>query len=282
MSARVLVLGATGRTGGAVASALERRGATAVRAARDPSRVPGPAVALDLLDPETWAPALRGVDRAFVLWPPGTSPAKHVLPFLELGAQQGLKRVAFLSILGAERVGVLPHRQIEQHLLASGLGSVLLRSGYFMQNLSTTHAAMIRDLDQVSLPAGRGAISMVDVHDVADAAAVGLLERDDDVAWDLTGPVALDFSQVAAALSETLGRPIRFRSPLIPVFLWQEVQRGTPFGLAAFMVAEYTHARLGLADRVGQGVQDALGRSPTTFQEFAGRERAAWCAGYST
>lgn len=278
----VFVMGATGRTGGAIVDLLVARGLPARAAARDPGRwAPRPGVApvrFDALEQTTWDAALGGVRHAFLMWPPGTSPKAHILPLVDAAIGLGVERIAFLSVLGADQAGFLPHRAVEKHLLAADVGSVLLRSGYFMQNLSTTHAADIRDRDEVALPTGPGRISMVDLADVAEAAVVGLLERSGDLAWDLTGPAALDTADVAQILGRALERTIRRRSPWAPVFFGEQLSRGTPWGLAAFMVAEYTHARLGLAGRLGHGVQQALGRPPRSFEDFVRREQRCWRA----
>ena len=66
MRARILVMGATGEVGGRVLRSLRERGAVAVGASRDPaaaaSRAGGDWVELDLERPETFGPALEGVD----------------------------------------------------------------------------------------------------------------------------------------------------------------------------------------------------------------------------
>lgn len=59
-------------------------------------------------------------------------------------------------------------------------------------------------------------------------------------------------------------------------FYRSHIERGTDPFLARFMCLEYTHARLGLAARLGDGVQEALGRAPISFRDFAARERSAW------
>lgn len=278
-SAPVLILGATGRVGSALARQLVVRGAPVRAATRSPDRLESRAgvspVPFDLQDETTWPVALASVRALFLLWPPGTPP-RAALPFVDAACAAGVRRVAFLSVLGADRMGFLPHARIERQVSASPARSVFLRAGYFFQNISTIHADDIRDRDEVFLPTGNGRISMVDVEDVAAAAVVGLLDRDDDLAWDLTGPAALSSSDVAAQLSEALGRPIRDARPGLWRFYRSHLARGTDPVLARFMCAEYTHARLGLAARLGTGVEAALGRAPTPFVEFARREATAW------
>jgi len=276
----VFVMGATGRVGGAIVEVLTERGVpvrAAVRAEERIAEMPGvEPVRFDLLDPGTWAPAVGGARRMFVMWPPGTSPSEHVFPFVDAAAAGGVQRAAFLSVLGADRMGFLPHHKVEEHLLSSTMSTVLLRSGYFFQNFTSMHRDDIRLRDEICLPSGNGHISMVDVRDVAEAAVAGLLDRRDDVAWDLTGPEALNMDDIAATLTKVLGRTVTNRNPGIVRFVRSQAAQHTPWGLTLFMIAEYTHARLGLAGRLGDGVQEALGRPPRSFEVFASEARECW------
>ena len=81
-----------------------------------------------------------------------------------------------LSIQGVERNRVVvPHRKVEDHLRRNGLAWTFVRAAYFMQNLSMTHAADIRERDEIFLPAGRRSrTAHVDARDVAAVAAVAL------------------------------------------------------------------------------------------------------------
>jgi len=231
---------------------------------------------LNVEEPRSWPAALAGVRAMFLLWPPGTAFASTVFPLIDAAVDAGVERIAFLSVLGADRMGFLPHAKIEAKLMAASVQTVILRAGYFFQNFSTMHADDIRDDDHVFLPTGGGRISMVDVEDVAAAARVGLTGDHGDVAWDLTGPAALSADDVADALTSVLGRPVVNAKPGLWRFYRSHIRRGTDPFLARFMCAEYTHARLGLAGRLGTGVRDALGREPTSFEEFARRSAAVW------
>lgn len=268
------MLGATGRVGGSLVRQLRSADAPVRAASRGGSGPDG--VRLDIADPATWPAPLAGVEALFLLWPPGTAFQSSVFPFIDAAQEAGVRRVAFLSVLGADRMRFLPHAKIEDRLRASSMTTVLLRAGYFFQNISTVHADDVRERDELFLPTGRGPISMVDVEDVAEAARVGLLQREDDVAWDLTGPTALTADDVARELTEALSRPIRNARPGFWRFYRSHIQRGTDPVLARFMCAEYLHARLGFAGRLGDGVREALGREPTPFTAFARREAAAW------
>jgi uncharacterized protein YbjT (DUF2867 family) len=274
----IFVMGATGTVGGPLAGQLSRAGARLRIGVRTPEQVSFPGaevVRFDAADPATYV-ALDGVERLFLMWPPGTDLNRDMAPLIAAARERGVRKVMFLSILGADKVPVLPHRRIEQWLETSGLDWVFLRCSYFMQNLSGVHRDDIRLRNEVFLPAGQGRTSMIDVADIAEVGVKVLTGEHWNVAHDLTGGLAPTYSQVADALSVSLGRPIRYTDPGPVQFVRTTVQRGTPLSFALFMLAEYTVARWGLAGRVTGEVLQQLGRPPRSFWQFAERERAAW------
>lgn len=280
---KILVTGASGNVGSEVARLLAEAGHPVRAAARDAERLratlPGVDVAvLDFRRPETYAAALRDVDRLFLVRPPAISDTRrYVDPFVDAARDAGTQRVAFLSLLGAEKNPVLPHRRIERHLEASGLSYTFLRASFFMQNLSTVNRAEIRKRGVLVVPAGRGRTGFVDARDLAAVAAKALTEPGhENRAYPLTGGEALDYFEVTNVLSEVLGRRVVYARPGVPEFVRAARARGLPWGLVAVMVGIYTTARLGLADTVTDDLARILNRPPTTLREFASDLRETW------
>lgn len=275
----ILVMGATGTVGGEIARQLTAARVPFRVGVRSPGRVSfADAVEvarLDASDPDSHS-ALDGMKRLFLMWPPGTDVRRDLLPLLEAARARGVEQVVFLSILGAERLGVLPHRTVERWLEGSGLDWVFLRASYFMQNLSGVHRDDIRLRHELFMPAGHGKTSFVDVRDVAAVAVQALLEGHRRVAYDLTGARALDYDDVASVLSVTLGRAIRYRNPSAWRFVQVSRSRGVALSFALFMLAEYTVARLGLAGRLSGDVRRVLDREPISLRRFAEDHRAVW------
>jgi len=265
-------MGATGQVGGEIARQLStvgvpfRVGLRHPLSARFPEQVE--VVRFDIHDSETFD-VFSGVRRLFLLWPPGTNVQQDILPLLTAARLCGVKQVVFLSILGAEKISVLPHREVERWLERSGLDWVFLRASYFMQNLSGVHRDDIRLRHEVFLPAGDGKTSFVDVRDVAAVGVRALLEGPRQVAYNLTGGAALDYAEVASTLSVTLGRKITYTNPSPWRFVRVSRSRGVNTAFALFMLAEYTVARLGLAARVTGDVRRVLGHEPITLRKFA-------------
>jgi len=153
-----------------------------------------------------------------------------------------------------------------------------------MQNLSEVHGEDVVKRDQLFVPAGGGATSFVDARDVGAVAAVALTEADhENRAYDLTGPAALTYEEVAAVFSGVLDRPITYADPSILTFVRRLRSRGEPLPFLVLMVGIYTTARLGLAGRVTDDVERLLGRPPrdvaTFVADYAGAFRPAAAAG---
>lgn len=276
----VLVTGATGTVGSVVTAELAERGGPVRAASRSPVRTDAedeeggfPAgstpVAFDFDRPETWGPALDGVDRVFLVRPPtATRVGRSILPFLDAAERTGVGHVVVLSVLGAETNPLLPHRRIERHVESSSMAHTHLRASFFMQNFAEVHRSDVRE-GVLVVPAGDGETSFVDARDVGAVGAATLIEAGHrDSEYDLTGPEAFDYHAVARAFSSALDREVRYADPSIPGFLRHELARGSSFGYAVTMAGIYTTARLGLAGRVTDDVERVLGRPPRTLTTY--------------
>lgn len=274
-----LVTGATGTVGSAVVRALQGCDLT-VRVAAHRGRPSPGAAELDFTDSSTWAAAFDGIDAMFLVRPPALGNVRRdLLPAVAAAQAAGVRQVVFLSLQGAEENRVVPHATVEAWLRKSGLDWTFVRPSFFCQNLSTTHAADIRDRDEIIVPAGRGSTAFVDADDVGAVAAAALLDpaRHRNRAWTVTGPRALTYQQVADLLTRELGRRIRYSAPgLLSYARHAHAALGMPWGMVAVTSAIYTTARLGLAAGISDDVRTVLGREPTDFAEFALRERATW------
>ena len=284
MTAPVLVTGAPGNVGTPLVRELLRLRAPVRVAAWDVAAAQAAfgneveVVPFDFADPATFG-AFDGVERLFLLRPPAIADVDGVIvPALRAAAERGVRHVVFLSIQGAERNRIVPHRKIEDRLRASGMAWTFVRAAYFMQNLSTTHAPEIRELDEIWVPAGRRSrTAHVDARDVAAVAARALVEDGHEgQAYTPTGPTALTYDEIATILTAELGRPIRYADPGLLAFWHRLRRRGTPRAMAGVMLGIYTAARLGMAAGITDDVERITGRPPIAFPTFAHDTRDAW------
>jgi uncharacterized protein YbjT (DUF2867 family) len=149
-----------------------------------------------------------------------------------------------------------------------------LRPNLYMQGLLAFRAA-IKSTGKFFAAAGDAKVSVVDVRDNAAAAAAALTEPGHEGrTYDLTGAEALTHAEMAARLSETVGRPIAFVD--IPPAAMQDALLGAGFALwqAEGLLEDYAHYRRNEASAVRPGVQEATGKPPRSFSDFA-RDYAA-------
>jgi len=278
----ILVTGSSGLVGREVASRLAGRAPVRL-ALRDLAHgedgiTEAERVRFDFRDPETFDAALHGVGRVFLLRPPRLArPRRDFGPFVAAMQRAGVGQVVFLSVRGAAGNPLLPHHGIERLLEASGLPWTHLRPNDFMQNFATVHRADISGRGEIWAPAGRGRTSFVDARDVAEAAARTLTEPGHERrAYTLTGSEVFGLGEVAALLSEALGRPVAYRNPGIPAFLRHNRAAGRPLALGLVMTGVYTAARLGLAAEVTPDLARLLGRPPTALRSFIQDYKEVW------
>ncbi len=283
MSANILVTGATGNVGREVVrllSVADYPVAAAVRSLVQSQKNPGRNVhyvLFDFTNPDTFADAFAGINKLFLVRPPAIADIHKITPALNAAKQAGVEEIVFLSIIGADKNRIVPHYAIERAIEQLNIPATFLRCSFFMQNLNTTHREDIRLRDRLFMPAGNGRTSFIDVRDIA-AVAVKILteELPIDRAYNLTGATALTYSEVATIFTAVLDRQIQYTNPSIPIFVWQMLRQGFPLPFVLVMVGIYTTARLGLADMVTTDVQQLLGRSPISMQQYVQEYRQCW------
>lgn len=280
----ILVIGATGNVGSEVVKSLHALGynarATALNA-KDAEKLPeeaGEIVFFEFGKPETFAKAFDGVKKMFLMRPPAISDIKtYIKPVIDYAAENGVEQIAFLSLVGVENRTYVPHYKVEQCMQASGVPYTFLRSGFFMQNLSTTHRIDVVAHDDLFVPVGKAKTAFIDTRDLgAVAAHVLTTPGHDNQAYDLTGKEALTYYQVADIFTEVLGRKITYSDPSVFKFAWRMKKRGNSWAYVLVTSGLYFATRRGSAEEVSDGVQQLLGRDPLTMQQFIEDNAAVW------
>ena len=285
MDATILVIGATGRTGTEVVRLLLERTLPVRAATRRPEAATsrwGRVVETVLFDfdrPETFGPALRGIEKVFLIARPADSHSDQAgIPFVDEARKQDVRHVVNLTAMGVELDEAFSLRILERYIEASGIPFTHLRPNWFMQNFdSGPMFADIRTTGALHLPAGDGKVSFIDVRDVAAVAFAALTDPAHECrAYTLTGGESLDHTQAMAALSHACGRAI----PYIP--LTEEaacarlVEAGVPSDRIERWREFYRKVRAGLCAPVSPDVETILGRPPITMHQYARNHATAW------
>lgn len=273
-----LILGATGTVGAPLTARLVAAGHTVHAATRTPSSYAGPAtpVALDLSSPD--AAILEGVDRAFLLSPPGYSDQHAALaPLLEkIEAADRVDRIVTMTAQGVQYDESLPFRRLERRVEASGKRFVHLRPTWFAQNFHTFWGHGVRAAQTLALPAAEARVAFLDARDIS-ASAFAALTREDvelDRAYELTGPDALTHAAAAGVLSEAVGKTIHYRSISDDAFREQLAPSGLPADYIEALVGLFAAVRRGVADKVTTDVEALTGTSPRPLARYAQDHRS--------
>lgn len=274
---RILVVGASGTVGSELVRLLTADGESVVKAT---SRVPTMVdqKRLDLVSGAGLQDAFEGVDRAFLLAPPGHVNQDELLaPLIDEARARRLKKVVLMSAMGANADDHAPLRKAEIRLEASGLPYNIIRPNWFMQNFNTFWIQGILQHGKISLPVGTAKGSFIDARDIAAVAATLLTsDRLANRDFDLTGPAALDHDAVAAMLSRETSRSIAYQDIPPAALLDGLLTAGVPRPYAEFLLLILGFFKAGYAERTTDAVSQILGRAPGSFEQYVKDYRAAW------
>jgi len=259
---QTLVLAATGKTGRRVVDRLEALGVPTRRASRSTP------IPFDWNDPATWAPALDGVESAYVVYTPDlavpAAPAA-IEAFCELARRLGVRRLVLLSGRGEEEA-----QRCERIVQSSGLEWTVVRASWFSQNFSE---GAFHDLvlgGEVALPAGDVAEPFVDADDIADVVVAALTEDGHTgQVYEVTGPRLLTFAEAVDEIASASGREVRFVRISHAEFAAGLAQVGLPADQIELLEYLFTTVLDGRNASLTDGVERALGRAPKDFESYA-------------
>ena len=187
----IVVLGATGRQGGAVAESLARDGRWTLRVlTRDPSsdgartlRSRGfEVVAGNMDDAGSLARAFDGAHGVFSAQASDQHETRRGVAVADAAQRAGVAHLVYSSAGGAERDSGVPHFQtkwrVEQHLRTIDLPSTVVRPVFFMENLSTaTMRLALTALMRHHLPEHKP-LQMIAAADIGDWVARAFADPD--------------------------------------------------------------------------------------------------------
>ncbi len=257
----ILIIGKNGKTGWRVDRRLQALGYPT----RAVSRSTSPA--FDWEDQRTWRAAMSGTRAAYVTFHPDLaipSAEQTIRDFVALAAELGLEHLVLLSGRGEDGA-----RRAEIALEQGGLDWNIVRANWFMQNFSENF--MIEGIlnGELMLPAGDIAEPFIDVDDIAEV-ATAVLTRPElrNRVFEVSGPRAMTFADCVAAISEAAGYPVKYTQIPLETFIDGLRADGAPDSLLWLMRELFSVVFDGRNSAPTTGVQEALGRPPTDFDEY--------------
>lgn len=218
----ILVIGGRSKIGTALIGDLLERGEQVRVLVRDGELASGlpdqvEAVLGDLSDEGSLVTAMTGAEKVFLLSSPHPDVIRWHRNAVDAARRTQVQLLVRSSILGADRVSaaefISAHTASDRYLQESGLPYVIVRPNLFLQNIPESTIPFIDASGTFYVDAGAARISMVDTRDVAAVAAVALTEPGHaGASYDVTGPEAVSYTDVAAGLTSALGRPVSYVS----------------------------------------------------------------------
>jgi uncharacterized protein YbjT (DUF2867 family) len=226
----VLVLGATGRQGGATARALVARG-FAVRAltrdvdkpaARALVQLGAAVVKGDLDDARSVRSAMDGIHGVFSVQTPygpgGTErEIREGIAVADAAKDAGVEHLVYSSVGGAERSTGIPHFEskylIEKHVRATGIHATILRPVFFMENFASAGPREIAGALVLRMALSPGTrLQMIAAEDIGVFAALAFEEREGITGQSIEiAADQLTMTEVAAAFGAATGRQVSYQ-----------------------------------------------------------------------
>jgi len=279
----MILITTAGKVGSEAARLLAQRGASVRVLVRDPEKATAlrqggvDVVEGDLDVPATIDAAMQDVTSVVLVSP--AVPAQE-LNVVDSAARAGVGHVVKITSKASADSPIARQRgqaQIEDGLLASGVGYTLLRNNFYMQNFLML-APAIAKTNGFGSSAGAGQVGLIDTRDIAAVAAEIAASPAAHVGktYLLTGPELLSYADVAAVLSQVLGRPIVFSERTIEEDKQAMMSVGVPEPIAAMNAHAVSLIAAGDAAWLSEDVPAILGKPARTFERFAIDHAAAF------
>lgn len=284
MANTILITGASGTIGSALVKQLQSQGADfEVMTSKPDGMVHGQAARqASFEDVAALTQAFQGIDTLFVLLPLVPNKVELARNVAAAAQAAGVKHIVRSSGAGADASAAfsLPKLQgtVDQIMTDTGIPCTFLRNAAFMQNYITFYQGLVKS-GMVYAASADAAQSLVDVRDIAVAAALILRDPAPHAgkAYTLTGGEALTDSQRVAMLSQAVGHAVGF-TPLSVEQAAQTMKNdwGMPDVMVDWMSSLDQIVSAGYAAGISADVQHLLGRSPTSFAQFASDHAPLW------
>lgn len=238
-------------------------------------------VVADLSDPNEMARAMMGVEKVYHIGPT-LHPREREIGFAAVDAARvsGVQHFVFSSVLHAITTDLIQHelkRDIEEHLLSSGLDFTILQPANYMLP-HRLRAVFERGVFELAWSLDR-LQSLVDLGDVSEVAANVLLDstRHAGATYELVSPGRYSAHDLGRIMSGIIKRNVAVEQIDADTFFRARIGEPSAFPYEAGVMRAIS-ARYSSHDFIGNSnvLTWLLGRSPTTYAGFVQREFDAY------
>jgi NAD(P)H dehydrogenase (quinone) len=221
-------------------------------------------------------PAAHGVQAIYHICP-NMNPDEVAIGEVVIAAARAaaVERLVYHSVLHPQ-TEAMPHHwnklRVEEKLFESGQSYTILQPAAYMQNVLAYWDQIVEQGVYLTPYSVEARLSIVDLEDVAEVAAMVLTEGGHTGAtYELAGPEALSQVEVAAILSQRLGRPVH--AQVVPLDEWERKARASgtnDYAIETLLKMFRYYDRLGLCGNPNV-LNRLLDRPATTFTAFIAR-----------
>lgn len=279
----LILITTAGKVGAEAARLLAAQGQPVRVLVRDPEKLPALSQAgVEVVEGDLEVPAsidapMRGVSAVILV---SLAIPTQELNVVDSAARADVDPVVKITSKASADSPIARRRgqtEIEEGLLASGLGYTLLRNNVYMQNFLMLSPAIAKT-SSFGANTGKGRAGLIDSRDVAAVAAqiaTNPVPHKDKTYW-LTGPESLSYAETAAILSNVLGRPIAFHALTDEEQTRAMISGGVPEHIAQMNTQALALLAQGDSDWVTDDAPTILRRPARSFEQFAADHAAAF------
>ncbi|KAK3989157.1 hypothetical protein QBC44DRAFT_328075 [Cladorrhinum sp. PSN332] len=288
-STPILVLGGTGTVGSRIASQLSSQGFTPLVASRNNNntdkKITLPSdhvhVQFDWDDPSTWSNPFSSSSypppkSIYLVAPPHLDGDKPMIEFIDFArSDHDARRFVLQSASSIESGGPVMgkvHAYLRELGQRGEVDWAVLRPTWFQQNFGEqqNHTKSIKEESKIYSATSDGKIPWVSADDIAAVAVRALTSEDaPNTEYLVLGPELLSYKDIAAILSEVLGRKIVHVDMSATELQKRHREFGMPEEYARMMSAMDTSIKFGAENRTNDVIFSVTGVAPRKFSEYA-------------
>ncbi len=232
-------------------------------------------------------PAIAEASTLFLLNAVTPEELTQALLTLSLAREAGIERIVYFSVFNSDLFTDVPHftgkYAVERMIEDCNLPATILRPNYFMQNDLAMKDALLGH-GVYPWPIGSKGVSMVDTRDIAEAAAVCLLKRENASeplpreTIELAGPDAVTGEEAAEIWSGVLGREVRYGGDDLAAFE-KQVASFAPRWMARdmrLMLNRFHQNGMEAKPEAITRLSGLLGHAPRSYRDFATETAKQW------
>jgi uncharacterized protein YbjT (DUF2867 family) len=284
---KILVIGGTGRVGSQVVKDLLKRNATVRALVRKKDNASSALAGVetvegDLLDPVSVQRALEGVDKLYLLNGVVPEELTEGMIVFNLANKLKLKHMVYHSVFKVDSFKNVPHfaskLAIESAIRESNLPFTIIRPNYFFQNDEGLKDSLTKQ-GIYPMPLGKQGISIVDVRDIAEVAAIALTtEGHQGQTYNVNGPEVLGGPKIAEIWSGILGKEIRYAGEDMDAFEQQMRQQGPAWSAFDYRYMFEGYLQRGFTASASdlETMTKLLGRPLLRYDDFARETAQTW------